>query len=175
MKSSRLILVVTAVFVLTLSGRGGAGAQSGSRGVFGYLNPETGTFLPAAPKVAPSAATLTTVAGTLVVKFTLTLKTVFAKKSKILCTVEADVIDVNTTIFFEFADLETATAQAVGNSCTVTLPYAFHLVNTKTDALTLSFLIANSSGEPSRTSMQFIDTISPVPTGNTTEDVSATL
>jgi hypothetical protein len=158
---------------MVLSGFDRATAQEGSRGILGYLDSKTGAFHPVDSN-APPSANLTTVAGTIVVNFKLTIKSTLAKKGKITCGVTANVEDLVVKPFFVAFDSETATSKVTGNSCTVTIPYAFHLANPTGDTLSLSAFL-QSTGLPGRISQQYLDTISPVPTGQTPEELDVTL
>jgi hypothetical protein len=122
-------------------------SQSDRLGIPGYLDPRTGAFRPA-PQVAeespdPAAATLT--AGTVVVNFTITVKSVLPSTDKIACSVDLFVLDnitspLSARIFTEEASVA-ATGTGATRTCKVTIPYSWSLATAASDSVSLSYSI----------------------------------
>lgn len=114
----------------------------------------------------PLAAIVPTT-GKLVVSFTIKLVTPVPSGGVLLCSVNASLIDENTTTFqianevFEEASAK-ATIGAGTATCKVTIPYSWNLTNTSKDtvnlqySLTLASTTATTFTGLSRTSSQFV-------------------
>jgi hypothetical protein len=122
--------------------------------------------------------------GTVVVKFSITVKSSISTSTPIVCSVDAIVVDQNTSTFQIANSIdESASLGAIRSSntasCTVTIPYSWRLSFASTDTVILSyslFIEGPTTTSLNRISSQDIATI-PIPkTGMTTnESVSATI
>lgn len=157
----------------------------------GYYNSDTGQFEPlrsAAPDLTAAAVTATT--GTLVYKFTITLKSPLPKNGIVICSAGGDVIETTYSADeqgFGIATLESGDTY----TCSVSTPYSWQLHTPSTDKIILSYkaqtyeaiqvTAANGTGTTvittaGRASSQTTAEI-PVPAdgATTTETVSVTL
>jgi hypothetical protein len=157
----------------------------------GYYNSDTGLFEPlrsATQDLAEPAVTPT--AGTLVYKFTITLKSPLPKNALVICSAGGAVIETSYSADeqgFGIATLESGDTY----TCSVSMPYSWQLHTASTDKIVLSYkaetyeaiqvTAANGTGTTvmstaGRASSQTIAEI-PVPANGatTTETVSVTL
>jgi hypothetical protein len=157
----------------------------------GYYNSDTGLFEPlrsATQDLAEPAVTPT--AGTLVYKFTITLKSPLPKNALVICSAGGAVIEAGYSADeqgFGIATLESGDTY----TCSVSMPYSWQLHTASTDKIVLSYkaetyeaiqvTAANGTGTTvtntaGRASSQTIAEI-PVPANGatTTETVSVTL
>ena len=157
----------------------------------GYYNSDTGLFEPLHPATQDLAeATVTPTTGTLVYKFTITLKSPLPKNGLVICSAGGDVIETTYSADeqgFGIATLESGDTYA----CSVSMPYSWQLHSPTTDKIVLSYkaqtyeaiqlTAANGTGTTvittaGRASSQTTAEI-PVPANGatTTETVSVTL
>src|SRR5215472_16169913 len=195
MQTRILILSVAVVLLLGFAPR--AFAQLGTHllsphRTLGYFNSDTGLFEPLRPMAqdseVPAAGTPTV--GTLVFKFTITLKSALAKNAILFCSAQGAVIETSfsaTEDGLGIATLESGDTY----SCSVSMPYSWLLKTPSTDKIILSYkaetlealqvTATNGTGisvtsTAGRVSSQTIASI-PVPASGvtTTETVSITL
>lgn len=171
---------------LTLWGQGQAEKSAATRGIRGYLDPQTGVFhATPRPELQEGADPLaaTTVAGKIVVNFTITVDSTIAATTKIGCDVEADVDDATAGFITEQAGKAVVRGSAATVACSVSIPYTWKLGSMATDMISISYTItspvavATAAAEyPIRISSQTIGTIKvPVSGTTTTETVAATI
>jgi len=194
MQKRNVFLALVAVLLLVRAPLGFA--QLGRQALtphrtLGYYNSDTGLFEPlrsATQDLAEPALTPTT--GTLVYKFTITLKSPLPKNALIICSAGGAVIETGYSADeqgFGIATLESGDTY----TCSVSMPYSWQLHTASTDKIILSYkaetyeaiqvTAANGTGTTvmstaGRTSSQTIAEI-PVPANGatTTETVSVTL
>ncbi len=170
---------------LTLWGQGQS-KSAVTRGIRGYLDPQTGVFHATPrpePQDAAEPAAVTTVAGRIVVNFTITVDSTIAATTKIGCALEADVDDATAGFISESAGTAVARGTGTTVTCTTTIPYSWKLGSMSTDTISLSYTvsspvaIATAAAEyPIRESSQTIGTIKvPVSGTTTTEAVAVTI
>jgi hypothetical protein len=158
--------------------------QTAGRGIRGYLDPETGTFhvLPhATDDAVPPPAT--TFSGKFVFNFTITVDATIASTAKIECLatalVEDNVTGGSPNIITEEAAV-VATRSGTTATCTVNIPYSWSLVTGSTDKVNLGYTIqapsevAATAALPARISSQQNFASISIPTGTTTETITAT-
>jgi hypothetical protein len=187
-----LVLVVVLFLVCAPLGFTQLGTQAlTSHRTLGYYNSETGLFEPlrsATQDLAEPAVTPTT--GTLVYKFTITLKSPLPKNALVLCSAGGDIVE--TGFSADEQGLGIATLESGDTyTCSVSMPYSWQLKTASTDKIILSYkaqtyealqvTAANGTGTivtstAGRASSQTIAEI-PVPANGatTTETVSVTL
>jgi hypothetical protein len=170
------------VMSLTLWGQGQS-KSTVTHGIRGYLDPQTGVFH-AAPRTeaqdAVEPAAVTTVAGKLVVNFTITVDSTIAATTKIGCGVEADVDDATAGFISESAGTAVARGSGTTVTCTTIIPYSWKLGSMSTDTISISYTITSpvaettAAGEyPLRESSQTLGTIKVPVTGTTTTEAVA--
>ena len=162
-----------------------------SHRTLGYYNSDTGLFEPLRSATQDiSGASVTPTTGTLVYKFTITLKSPLPKNALVICSAGGSVIETTYSADeqgFGIATLESGDTYA----CSVSMPYSWQLHTPSTDKIVLSckaqtyeairVTAANGTGTTvistaGRASSQTIAEI-PVPAdgATTTETVSVTL
>lgn len=194
MQKRNVFLALVAVLLLVRAPLGFA--QLGRQALtphrtLGYYNSDTGLFEPlrsATQDLAEPAVTPT--AGTLVYKFTITLKSPLPKNALVICSAGGAVIETGFSADeqgFGIATLESGDTY----TCSVSMPYSWQLHAASTDKIVLSYkaetleavqvTAANGTGTTGmstagRASSQTIAEI-PVPANGatTTETVSVTL
>ena len=105
----------------------------------GYYNSDTGLFEPIRSTTQDiSGAAVTPTTGTLVYKFTITLKSPLPKNGLVICSAGGDVIE--TTYSADEQGFGTATLES-GNTytCSVSMPYSWQLHTPTTDKIILSY------------------------------------
>jgi hypothetical protein len=187
-----LVLVVVLFLVCAPFGFAQLGTQALTpHRTLGYYNSETGLFEPlrsATQDLAEPAVTPTT--GTLIYKFTITLKSPLPKNALVLCSAGGDIVE--TGFSADEQGLGIATLESGDTyTCSVSMPYSWQLKTASTDKIILSYkaqtyealqvTAANGTGTivtstAGRVSSQTIAEI-PVPASGatTTETVSVTL
>ena len=158
--------------------------QSAGRGIRGYLDPQTGTFrvLPHATADAVPPPT-TNFSGKFVFNFTITVDASIAATAKIECVATAFLEDNltggNPNIITEQAAV-VATRSGSSASCIVNIPYSWNLATGSTDKVSLGYTLqapaeaSATSSLPARISSQENFATISVPTGTTTETITAT-
>jgi len=159
--------------------------------ILGYYNADTGLFEPARPSTPDLAeATVTPTTGTLVYKFTITLKSTLPKNALIICSAGGEVIESSYSA--NEAGLGIATPVSGDTyTCSVSMPYSWQLQKASTDKIILSYkaetylalqvTAANGAGTTVQTTAGRVSSQSsaeiPVPANGatTTETVSITL
>ncbi|HET7206586.1 MAG TPA: hypothetical protein VFI95_08405 [Terriglobales bacterium] len=154
-----------------------------NRGIPGYLDPLTGRFstLPAVDDSTDATAALTTVGGTLVFKFTITVKSAIPSTDNIACAAGAEVADSNGTFYSETA--EVAATRGTGTAtCTVTIPYSWQLATATTDRVTMTYSISapgtftSTNALPARQNSHSLASVAvPINGATTTVTVTATI
>jgi len=159
--------------------------------VLGYYNPATGAFEPLHPAAEVEPATATAETGELIVKYTITVKSVIPKNGVIGCTSSAGTGDAAGT-YGEHASavatlvsgttytcsaiihyswlLDTPTTDPVEIEGTVTLDYGYQVTATNGTAIVVEPIEARSS-DPSIPSLKSV----PANGATTTVDVNVTL
>ena len=164
MKVVRFALAFTCLFVLALPAFGQQADDAITRGIPGYLDPNTGAFkvMPVMPSAGGEANpdAVTTSGGKIVTAFTINVQSAIASTAKIACSVQAVVLDIGSANTI----IETATVAATRSGttakCTVTIPYSWTLTTATTDKVNLSYSIvapveaSATTTLPSRTSSQ---------------------
>ena len=144
--------------------------------ILGYLDSSTGAFRSIVQMEdfdSNSLAATSPQTGTIVVNFTITIKSVIPATAPINCSVEATVTEVSAGGVNIISDGATVAATRTGNTakCTVTIPYSWMVSNTATARLSLNYsLVASRPGTTgllNRTSIGTIATI-PVPANGAT-------
>jgi hypothetical protein len=134
-------LLVVLVFGLVSSGFAqlAAHSPSSSKGEFGYYDYATGEFLPVKNAVAQDSETssaTTTVTGTLIFKYTITIKSPIPKNSVLDCRISASISDgsgfTSEDTAFGLATLVSGTTY----TCTATMDYSWPLSTASTDKIT---------------------------------------
>ena len=186
MRYSRMfVFVLLCIFVVALTipvrGQEQQPKKAVVTGIFGYLDPQTGAFHPAAsPATANNEellAATTPTTGKLIFNFTISVQSALASTVGIACEASAQLVEVTTQhIILENATVA-ATRTGTTAKCTVTIPYSWVLVTPKTDMVTLSYTLSAPTATPalpSRLSSQTVAVITVPLTGTTTtETVSA--
>jgi hypothetical protein len=114
----------------------------------GYFDYATGAFRPVGQtedfEWGSEAASLLT--GTIVVNFTITIKSAIPTTSPISCGVEATVTEVSAVGVNLIFDTAAVAATRTGNTakCTVTIPYSWMVSNSATARLSLTYNLALS-------------------------------
>jgi hypothetical protein len=136
----RVLLSLLAVLVFGLGpfsyGQFASKARPAQR-TLGYYDPATGKFEPLASAQDSDAPPVVATTGTLVFKFTITVKSVIPKNSVIGCSADADVSDSSG---FSADEHGTGVAKLVSGdtySCSVTIPYSWLLSSPTTDTIFL--------------------------------------
>jgi len=139
MISGRVVLSLLAVLVFGLApfsyGQFATKSRPTQRAL-GYYDPATGKFEPLAPAQDSEAPPVVATTGTIVFKFTLTVKSVIPKNAVLGCTADASVSDSA----FSGEEHGSAVAKLVSGdtySCTVTIPYSWPLSSPGTDSVYL--------------------------------------
>lgn len=184
MKIVKFALAFACLFALALPAFGQQADEAVTRGISGYLNPQTGAFTPTTATTDGDAFpdAVTTVGGKIVVAFTINVQSAIAATAKIGCSVSATVLDVATANTI----LETATVAATRTGatakCTVTIPYSWTLGSMPTDKVILNYSIVApvsataATALPSRTSSQSMGQIAvPANGAITNKTVTATI
>jgi hypothetical protein len=141
------------------------GVQAAPRGVPGYFDPATRIFVPIQRhgQVDPATSTYT---GTLVVSFTIAIKSALPAGDKINCSVNTTEIGTND---IPAGNYDTATSSAVISgdtaTCTTTLPYSWPGL-TATDVVYPVFTLVDQMGV--RVSSQSLPTFKIPADGKTT-------
>ncbi len=157
------------------------------RRALGYFDYSTGAFQPMGQTddvdaYAAAAASATT--GTLVVNFTITIKSAIATTSPIVCDVTASITEVSATGLNFISEDASVAATRTGNTakCTVTIPYSWVLLNSTTAKVGLNYNLAavkttaGSTGLLSRSSTGGLATLAiPANGATTTQTVNAVL
>jgi hypothetical protein len=120
--------------------------------------------------------------GTVVVNFTITIKSVIPATTPIACSVEATVTEVSAAGVNIISDGATVAATRTGNTakCTVTIPYSWMVSNSATARLGLNYnLVASKPGTTGLLSRSSIGTIANIPVpangATTTQTVNTVL
>jgi hypothetical protein len=155
----------------------------------GFYDPKTGTFK---PYVNPGAGTLNPSAtavtrdGSIVVEFTIDVKSGIPANAPIYVEVDFGTSEVSSTTYNAYvSDDETATVEASRTSAstaraTVTIPYSWpHLLTPTKDQIAITYVISAGTlnATTGRTSSQLIGVLNGVPANGATtvEKVSATI
>ncbi len=158
-----------------------------TRGIRGYLDPQTGVFHtmphPDLQDAAEPPAT-TTFTGSIVVTFTITVNSTIAATTKIGCEVDASLDDIGTANFIsESAASAVTRGSATTVTCKATIPYSWNLATATTDSISLSYTITSpveistaATEFPLRISSQSLGTMKVPASGTTTtKAVAATI
>lgn len=118
-------------------------------GALGYFDYSTGAFRPIVQMEdfdSNSVAATNPQTGTVVVNFTITIKSVFPATSPISCDVGAIVTDISGADINVITESGTAAATRTGNTakCTVTIPYSWAVSNPTTARLSLTYALSMS-------------------------------
>jgi hypothetical protein len=139
MQTRKTILPLLAIFVLGLApfsyGQFAPKSHATHR-TLGYYDPATGKFEPLAPEQDSDAPPVVATTGTLVFKFTVTVKSTLPKNSVIGCTADASISDSA----FNGDEHGSGVAKLLSGdtySCTVTIPYSWPLSSAGTDSIFL--------------------------------------
>jgi len=185
-----LAFVCLAAFALPLAGQ----QVKSSPGIPGYLDPQTGSFKPAAalPAVEANTAAVVYTHGTLVFNFTITVASTFPSGTNIYCTASA--LTYSAAALAAGGEImESATVAATRGAgsaagtatCRVTIPYSWNEAQAGS-TVNLSFgidavgpagtLITNSGAASTRSTSHPIGSI-PLPAvgATTTETITATI
>jgi hypothetical protein len=163
-----------------------AWGQTCAKGAPGYFDYSTGVFRPVGGTEdfdSSSAAAVTPQTGTIVVNFTITIKSAIPATFPISCGATATVTEVSiagVNIISDEADV-VATRTGATAKCTVTIPYSWAVQNPATAKVSLNYTLGASkptatSGFLTRLSVGTIASI-PVPANGstTTQTVNAVL
>ena len=148
---------------------------SAKPGILGYLDPQTGAFRPI-PQMAAEDAELppvTTIAGTISVTLTITLKT--TSLTNVTCIADTIVLD-NLTVTYTESNTVAATGTGGTRTCKLTIPYSWSLATPTKDSMSTSYSVLGStgtSGLPQRTAGRSPLDTRIVPTNGTTTTLSA--
>ncbi len=151
----------------------------------GYFDYSTGAFRPVLQTEdfdSSSLAAANPQTGTIVVNFTITIKSAIPATSPISCGVEANITEVSVSGVNLILESAAVAATRTGNTakCTVTIPYSWMVSNTATARLSLNYNLslskAGTTGLLSRSSIGSIASI-PIPANGatTTQTVNAVL
>lgn len=139
MTSQRMFLPILVVFVLSLApfshGQVIAKTRPDHR-TLGYYDPATGKFEPLTPASESEEPPVVATTGTLVLKFTITVKSVIPKNSVLGCTASADISETG----FSADEHGSGVAKLLSGdtySCTVTIPYSWALSTPASDTIYL--------------------------------------
>jgi len=152
--------------------------------VLGYFDYSTGAFRPVVQTedFDYSLVAANSVAGTIVVNFTITIKSVIPATTPIACSVEATVTEVSASGVNIISDGATVAATRTGNTakCTVTIPYSWMVSNSAAARLGLGYnLVASKPGTTGLLSRSSIGTIANIPVpangATTTQTVNTVL
>lgn len=113
-------------------------------GVRGYLDPRTGIFhsIPhpdAVDEAEPPAKT--TFTGSIVVNFTVTIKSVIASTTQIGCVAGATLVDNSITAIEEIATTAVTRGSGSTVACSVTIPYSWGLATAAKDTVSVSYSV----------------------------------
>jgi hypothetical protein len=135
---------------------GQAATSPAKPGILGYLDPQTGAFLPLPPAVAEDAElpAATTFTGTITVTLTITVKS--TGLTNFTCTAGVSVLDGTTSpVIFVESNTVAATGTGATRTCKLTIPYSWSLTTQSTDNMTTTYSVVASTGTtglPQRTS-----------------------
>jgi hypothetical protein len=187
MKMSRIIVGVVVCALSSQVGWSQQASPANPHRTLGYFDYATGAFRPVGQMDyfdSSSVAAANAQAGTLVVNFTITIRSAIPTTTPIFCNVSALVTEVSASGVNLIQEDAVVAATRTGNmaKCTVTIPYSWVVVNPVTASVTLSYNLiatktpAGTTGFVSRLSTGTIASI-PVPAngGTTTETVNAVL
>jgi hypothetical protein len=111
---------------------------SSAHRTLGYFNSDTGLFEPIPAMTQDSEAPVTPITGTLVFKFTITMKSTLPKNAILICSAQGAVIETGfsaTENGFGIATLKSGNTY----TCTVNLAYSWLLNTASTDKIILSY------------------------------------
>jgi len=183
MNMSRIIAGVVVACALSSSMAWG---QTCAKGAPGYFDYSTGLFRPVGRMEdfdSSSAAAANPQTGTIVVNFTITIKSALPATALINCGVSATVADVSGLGVNVISEGATVVGTRTGNTakCTVTIPYSWTILNPAVATVGLAYDLSASkatatAGLLSRSSSGSIASI-PVPANGstTTQTVNAVL
>ncbi len=153
--------------------------------VLGYLDSSTGVFRSIVQTEdfdSSSLAAANPQTGTIVVNFTITIKSVIPATTPINCSVEASVAEISAGGVNLISDGATVAATRTGSTakCTVTIPYSWMVSNSATARLSLTYsLVASKTGTTGLLSRSSIGSIASIPvpanSATTTQTVNTVL
>ena len=156
---------------------GQAPNTSAKPGILGYLDPQTGAFRPITQMATEDAELppVTTIAGTISVTLTITLKT--TGLTNVTCTADTTVLD-NVTSPVTYTESNTVAATGTGSTrtCKLTIPYSWALATQSSDNMSTSYTVFGStgtSGLPQRTAGRSPLDTRKVPSNGTTTTLTA--
>lgn len=157
---------------------------TGTHGIRRYFDPQSKVLvaLPVVDSADAEPPATTTVTGTLVFNFTVTVKANISSTAKIQCTATATVFDTSTTNQIIEQDTVLATRSGSTATCSPTIPYSWNLGSSSTDKVSLGWILSapseasTSSALPSRLSEQttFASISVPANGSTTTETLTPT-
>ena len=159
MRITKLLLICICCVVFVPAVWGQAASAPATKGILGYLDPQTGAFrpVPSAAEESPDlAAASTTFTGTITVTLTITLKT--TALTNITCSEEVSVLDAVTTTtaprFFGESNSVAATGTGTTRTCKLSIPYSWGLTTQASDNMTTGYAVVGVAGTtlPQRTS-----------------------
>jgi hypothetical protein len=186
MRMSRIIVALVVCALSSQMAWSQEESLAGSNGVLGYLDPSTGAFRPVSQMAdfdSESAAEASTLTGTFVVNFTITVKSAIPATAPITCSVSADLIEASLSGVNIIVETATVVGTRTGSTakCTVTIPYSWTVLNLTTAKVSLTYSLSGgkataTAGLVSRSNSGGIASI-PVPANGatTTQTVNAVL
>jgi len=150
MKVSRIIAGVIVCALSCQLSWGQEASPAGARGALGYFDSATGVFRPVSPMEDFNFEALAATAqpGTIVVNFTIAIKSAIPANYLITCGVSAVVTEVSVAGVNLIEDDAAVAATRTGSTakCTVTIPYSWVLSNPATARLSLNYSLTASKG-----------------------------
>jgi hypothetical protein len=135
-------------FVTQVGGQAPVGDQAlaGGQGIFGILDPQTGTFK---PFIKPNRVkdfsgiygTPTPTTGTFDVTITIAIKSTIPSTTTIACTVNAVMEEVYDSHYVSESASVAATRSGSSATCSLTIPYSWYLEAPGTDVITFNYTI----------------------------------
>jgi hypothetical protein len=157
-------------------------SPAGANERLGYFNVSTGAFRPLGQVGdfdSDSVAAANPQTGTIIVNFTVTIRSTIPAASPISCNVSAIVTDISSAGVNLITESATVNGTRTGNTarCTVTIPYSWMVLNLATAQMSLNYSLSGGKAPALiRSSSGSIANI-PVPANasTTTQTVSAVL
>ena len=168
MNYTRSILVGLCLFGLSIAGWG----QTLSRGIPGFLDPNTGTFKPMPSLVnTDNLPPVTPTKGRIVLSLVAGIRSALPANEVYSCGISVTTFDTTSGLAFEESAQIAATLSGINEVCVITLPYSWDLTSPGSDSMSISYsvtAVGPTNGLPARQLNHGVANI-PVPaTGATT-------